>query len=217
MQIIWHGQSCFQLIFSRRKEEKITFVIDPFSTEIGLRLPKIGADVLLVTHDHNDHSNVKGISGDPFLINGPGEYEIRGIFIQGIECFHDESQGRERGRTTTFIIEGDEMKLCHLGDLGQKELTPDQLEKIGNVDILMIPVGGVYTISAQEATKIISQIEPKIVIPMHYHIPKLKIKLDNFDKFLKVMGVKSTEVLNKLIIKKKDLPGDGMKIQVLKP
>jgi len=217
MQIIWHGQSCFQLIFSRRKEEKITFVIDPFSTEIGLRLPKIGADVLLVTHSHNDHSNVKGISGDPFLINGPGEYEIRGIFIQGIECFHDESQGKERGRTTTFIIEGDEMKLCHLGDFGQKELTPDQLEKIGNVDILMIPVGGVYTISAQETSKVISQIEPKIVIPMHYHIPKLKIKLDNLDKFLKVMGVKSTEVLNKLIIKKRDLPGDGMKIQVLKP
>ena len=217
MQIIWHGQSCFQLIFSKRKEEKITLVIDPFSTEIGLRLPKIGADILLVTHSHNDHSNVKGISGDPFLINGPGEYEIRGIFIQGIECFHDESQGKERGRTTTFIIEGDEMKLCHLGDLGQKELTPDQLEKIGNVDILMIPVGGVYTISAQEATKIISQIEPKIVIPMQYHIPKLKIKLDNSDKFLKVMGVKSTEVLSKLIIKKKDLTEDGMQIKVLKP
>ena len=217
MQIIWHGQSCFQLIFSKRKEEKITLVIDPFSTEIGLRLPKIGADILLVTHSHNDHSNVKGISGDPFLINGPGEYEIRGIFIQGIECFHDESQGKERGRTTTFIIEGDEMKLCHLGDFGQKELTPDQLEKIGNVDILMIPVGGVYTISAQEASKVISQIEPKIVIPMHYHIPKLKIKLDNLDKFLKVMGVKSTEVLSKLIIKKKDLPEDGMQIKVLKP
>lgn len=227
MQIIWHGQSCFQLIFSRRKGEKITLVIDPFSTETGLMLPKIGADVLLVTHSHNDHSNVKGISGDPFLVNGPGEYEIRGIFIQGIECFHDESQGKERGRTTTFIIEGDEMKFCHLGDLGQKELTPDQLEKIGNVDILMIPVGGVYTISAQEASKVISQIEPKIVIPMHYHIPKLKIypatktgggvKLDNLDKFLKVMGVKSNEVLSKIIIKKRDLPADGMKIQVLKP
>ena len=97
MQIIWHGQSCFQFIFSRRKEEKITFVIDPFSTEIGLRLPKIEADVLLVTHNHNDHSNVKGISGNPFLINGPGEYEIKGIFIQGIECFHDESQGNLPG------------------------------------------------------------------------------------------------------------------------
>ncbi|MCH8741406.1 MBL fold metallo-hydrolase [Patescibacteria group bacterium] len=217
MQIIWYGQSCFQLIFSRRKEEKITFVIDPFSTEIGLRLPKIEADVLLVTHSHNDHSNVKGIPGDHFLINGPGEYEIKGIFIQGIECFHDEFQGKERGKTTTFIIEGDEMKLCHLGDFGQKELTPDQLEKIGNVDILMIPVGGVYTISAQEASRVISQIEPKIVIPMHYYISNLKIKLDNLDKFLKVMGVKSTEVLNKLIIKKGDLSEDGMQIKVLNP
>lgn len=217
MQIIWHGQSCFQFIFSRRKEEKITFVIDPFSAEIGLRLPKIGADVLLVTHNHNDHSNVKGISGNPFLINGPGEYEIKGIFVQGIECFHDGSQGKERGRTTTFIIEEGGMKLCHLGDLGQNELTPSQLEKIGNVDILMIPVGGVYTISVQEASKVISQIEPKIVIPMHYHIPNLKIKLDNLDKFLKVMGVKSIEALSKIIIKKRDLPADGMQIVILRP
>jgi L-ascorbate metabolism protein UlaG (beta-lactamase superfamily) len=99
--------------------------------------------------------------------------------------------------------------------LGQKELTEEQVEKIGNIDILMIPVGGVYTISSKEAAKIISQIEPKIVIPMHYQIPKLKIKLEGLDKFLKTMGVKSPEILNKLTIKKKDVPEEGMEIKVL--
>ena len=216
MQIIWHGQACFQLIFSKKKEEKVTVVIDPFSTEIGLRLPKIEADILLVTHDHYDHSNIKAVSGNPFLIKGPGEYEIKGIFIQGIECFHDKSQGKERGKVTIFTIEGEEMRLCHLGDFGQRELEAHQLEKIGNCDILMIPIGGIYTISAQEALKVISQIEPKILLPMHYQVPRLKIKLESLDKFLKVMGVKSPETLSKLTIKKRDLPAEEMKIQVLK-
>ncbi len=217
MQIIWHGQACFQLIFSKKKEEKVTVVIDPFSTEIGLRLPKMEADILLVTHNHYNHSNVKAVSGSPFLIKGPGEYEIKGIFIQGIEAWHDKSQGKERGKVTIFTIEGEEMRLCHLGDFGQGELEASQIEKIGNCDILMIPIGGIYTMSAREASKVISQIEPRILLPMHYQIPRLKIKLESLDKFLKVMGVKSPESLNRLTIKKRDLPVDAMKIQILRP
>jgi len=216
MQIIWKGQACFQLVFSKKKEEKVTVVLDPFSEKLGFRLPKMEADILLVTHDHYDHVNIKGVSGNPFLIRGPGEYEIKGIFIQGIEAYHDKSQGKERGKVTLYTIEGEEMRLCHLGDFGQRELTPEQVEKIGDIDILMIPVGGVYTISSREALKVISQIEPRVVIPMHYHIPKLKVKLESLDKFLKAMGVRSSESLNKLSVKKRDL-GEDMKIQVLKP
>ena len=219
MKIIWLGQSCFQIIVNLNKKEKVTIVIDPFSSEIGLRFPRIKTDILLVTHNHYDHSNVKGVSGEPFLITGAGEYEIKNIFIKGISAFHDDSGGKERGETTIYKIEAEGFKICHLGDLGQKELTDSQIEKLGTIDILMIPVGGIYTISSKEAAKIISQIEPKIVIPMHYKIPKLKVKLESLDDFLKIMGQKpeNGEILDKLSLKERDLPEEGMRIVVMKP
>ena len=217
MHIIWHGQSCFQIQTSRNKGEQVSVVIDPFAETIGLKPPSLTADVLLITHFHDDHSNKKVVKGDPFLIEGPGEYEIKEIFVQGIPSFHDDKEGKEKGSNTIYTIEGEGMRLCHLGDLGQKELSDDQLEKIGNIDILMIPVGGTYTIDAKTAAKVISQIEPRIVIPMHYHLPKLKLKIDGVDKFLKEMGKKTAEALPKLLIKKKDLSGEETKIVVLKP
>ncbi|MFC1630239.1 MBL fold metallo-hydrolase [Patescibacteria group bacterium] len=206
MTIAWHGQSCFHITFSRRKEEKISLVTDPFSQETGLRLPKLTADILLSSYN----SNTKGVLGNPFLITGPGEYEIKGVFVRGIEGF----QGKEK--VTLFAIEGEDVRICFLGNLSQKELTPEQLDAIGDVDILMIPVGGGKTISAAEVSKIISQLEPKIVIPMNYHIPKLKVRLEKLDKFLKAIGAKSPETATKLTLKKKDLP-PGLKVKVLKP
>ncbi|MEK7503399.1 MAG: MBL fold metallo-hydrolase [Patescibacteria group bacterium] len=206
MHITWHGQSFFQLQTSLSKGEQTTLAIDPFDEATGLKVPSITADVLLITHDHADHNNKKAIKGTPFLVEGPGEYEVKEIFIQGIPSFHDEKEGKERGSNTIYTIEVEEMKLCHLGDFGQKELSEDQLEQIGDIDVLMIPVGGEFTIDAKGATHVISQIEPKIVIPMHYSIPKLKIKLDEVDKFLKEIGQKSVVPQEKLLIKKKDLP-----------
>jgi L-ascorbate metabolism protein UlaG (beta-lactamase superfamily) len=217
MQIIWQGQSCFQMISSQGKNHQVNIVIDPFDESLGLRVPKLEADILLVTHQHHDHNNVKAVAGNPFLIEGPGEYEIKEVFIQGIPSWHDDKQGKERGQNTIYTIETEEIRLCHLGDLGQKELTSEQIEKIGEVDILMIPIGGVYTISAKEAVKIMSQIEPNIILPMHYQIPKLKLKLDGLDKFLKTMGIKSITPLAKLSIKKKDISPEEAKIIVLKP
>jgi len=217
MQIIWHGQACFQVITQKGKNNQVNIVIDPFDETTGLRVPALEADILLISHSHHDHNNIKAVKGSPFLIAGPGEYEIKEVFIQGISAFHDSLLGKERGLNTIYTIETEGMRLCHLGDLGQKELTSEQIEKIGEVDILMIPIGGVYTISAKEAMKVMSQIEPKITIPMHYQIPKLKIKLDGLDKFLKTMGLKSIESLNKLPIKKKDLSEEEAKIIVLKP
>lgn len=217
MTIFWYGQSCFRILTSPQKGEEISILIDPFSEEIGLRVPKGEADILLVTHSHYDHNNLKAVSGSPFLIEGPGEYEVKKIFIQGIPSWHDDKEGRERGENTIYTIESEELRICHLGDFGQKELTQEQLEKIGQVDILMIPVGGIYTISAKEALKVMSQLEPKITIPMHYQIPKLKIKLDGLEKFLKILGIKKIEPLPKLSIKKKDLSPEEAKIFVLKP
>ncbi|MBL7150283.1 MAG: MBL fold metallo-hydrolase [Candidatus Pacebacteria bacterium] len=231
MQIIWKGQSCFQISLQPEKNSQVRIVIDPFDETLGLKLPSMEADILLITHHHRDHDNSKAIKGNPFLVDGPGEYEIKKIYIQGIFSFHDDSQGKQRGENTIYTIEAEDFKLCHLGDLGQKELSASQIEKIGNVDILMIPIGGVYTIDSKGAQKIISQIEPKIIIPMHYQIPsfrraKAKVekketsstpKLDSLDKFLKVMGIKTAETLNKLLIKKKDLSEEGLKVVVLGP
>jgi len=216
MHIIWHGQSFFQIQVSYNKGEQITLAIDPFDEAIGLKVPSLSADILLISHSHHDHSNKKAIKGTPFLIEGPGEYEVKGIFIQGIPSFHDNVQGKQRGQNTIYTIEAEDVRLCHLGDLGQKELTSEQIEEIGDVDILMIPVGGVYTINSKEANRIIAQLEPRIVIPMHYHLPKLKIKLEGVDKFLKEFGRKSITPQPKLLIKKKDL-AEETKLVVLQP
>lgn len=217
MVIIWHGQSCFEMFSSQGKNNHVKIVIDPFSEDMGLKLPKMEADILLSTHQHQDHNNVKAVSGNHFLIQGSGEYETKGVYIQGIDSFHDASQGKERGQNTIYTFEVEDLRICHLGDFGQKELIPEQVEKIGEVDILMIPVGGVYTISAKEAVKIMSQIEPKIIIPMHYYLPKLKAKIEGVEVFLKSMGVKKIEALGKLSIKKKDILPEEAKIIVLKP
>jgi len=194
-------------------------VVDPFDEKIGLKLPNFSADIVLVSHQHADHNNVAAIKGSPVLIDSPGEYEVKGVFVQGVAAWHDDHQGKDRGPDTIYVMEAEQVRVCHLGDLGQKELTDEQLEKIGVVDILMIPVGGTFTIGHAEAGKIISQIEPKVVIPMHYALPKLNIKeLEGVEKFLKAMGKSAPEPLDKLAVKQSTLPKEGaMEIVVLKP
>jgi L-ascorbate metabolism protein UlaG (beta-lactamase superfamily) len=217
MHITWKGQSCFQIVVSQQKGEQVKLVIDPYSDEVGFRLPKVEADILLVSHDHADHNNAKGVEGNYFLIDAPGEYERKEVFIQGIKSFHDEKEGKERGPNTIYVIEAEEIRLCHLGDFGEKELSSEQIEQIGDIDILMVPVGGVFTLDAKGAAKVIAQIEPRIVIPMHYALPKLKSKIDGLDKFLKEMGHKSAPAEEKLSIKKKDFAAEETKIVVLQP
>ena len=217
-KIYWAGQSCFQISVSNSRDSSADIVIDPFDEVTGLKLPNLSADILLVTHDHKDHNNIKGIKGTPFVIQGPGEYEIKEVFVQGIPAFHDDKDGKEKGQNTIYAIETEEMRFCHLGDLGQKLLTDEQLEKIGRIDVLMIPVGGEYTIDSSTAQKIISQIEPKIVIPMHYALPNSKDKLDDVSKFLKTMGKNSVTPQDKYVVKASTLPKEGvMEIVVLQP
>ncbi len=210
MTITWYGHSCFRL-----ESKESSLLVDPFSSEIGLRPPKIKDDIVLVSHQHYDHNNVEGLPEDSFLIKNPGEYEAKGIFIRGIQSFHDKSQGKERGLNTVYIIKMEDMALAHLGDFGEEKLSEEQVEKIGDIDILMIPIGGTYTINYKEAVEIIQQIEPKIVIPMHYKIEGLKLDIDGPEKFLKEMGLTPEKAEKSYKIQKKNLPAEEMKLVLI--
>jgi L-ascorbate metabolism protein UlaG (beta-lactamase superfamily) len=209
MIISWLGHSAFKI-----QDKDVTLVIDPYD-KIGLKMPKIQADILLITHEHEDHNNIEAIKGEPFLIKGPGEYEVKNIFIYGITLDHDNKNGAERGKLTAYLMEIEGIKVAHLSDIGQDSLTDEQMELFEGVDILLIPVGGEYTINGAGAVKIISQIQPRIVIPMHYKIPGVNLKLETVDKFLKEFGVAAPEKLDKLKISKKDLPQEETKVIIL--
>ncbi len=205
MEITWLGQSCFKI-----QDKNITLITDPYDgAHIGLKpLSRLKADIVTVSHEHRDHNNIAAISGiekeSPFIVSSPGEYEIKNVFIYGIPCFHDKNQGIERGCNVIYLIKMNEITIAHLGDLGHI-LSDEQLEKIEKVDILLIPIGGIVTIDAKDAKQIISQIEPKIVVPMHYKVSGLKKDLDKIDKFYSEMDIKKMEPINKLKISKKDL------------
>jgi len=204
MEIKYFGHSCFLL-----RDKNATLLIDPFSPEVGLKLPRIATDIVTVTHDHYDHNNTGIVQAkmreEPFIIKGPGEYEVSGVSIFGVATYHDNSLGKERGRNTIYIIIMDGIRLAHLGDLGHV-LTDEQLEEVNGVDILFIPTGGIYTLDAKEAVEVIGQIEPRVVIPMHYQLPGLKIKLNPVEDFLKEMGLKEIKPLDKLVISRERLP-----------
>ena len=206
MTITWYGQSCFRL---EGKESSV--LIDPFSKEIGLKPPRLNDSVILITHEHFDHNAVAGVPAETFIIRGPGEYEKSGVYVEGIASFHDNQQGRERGLNTIYLIRFEELRLCHLGDLGQNALTDEQIQAIGAVDVLFVPVGGTYTIDGAQAAKVVQAIEPKIIIPMHYQRPGLSIKLEGPQKFLKELGLKP-ETLPGLKINKKNLPVEETKL-----
>ena len=215
VDIWWYGQSCFKV-----KGKNASVVLDPYDHEFtGLRTLKIDSDIVCVSHDHQDHNNTQVVKGTaenrtPFIISGPGEYEISDVNIVGIESFHDDKNGEERGKNTIYHVEIDEVNIIHLGDLGQKKLTQEQAEALSACDILLIPVGGIYTISARDAPDIIAQIEPKIVIPMHYKFAGLKFDLDDLSKFLTVMGKEKIEPVSKLSISREKLP-EEVEIAVL--
>ena len=183
MQIQWFGQSFFKLQ-AKNNEEEVIIAIDPYDDSYGLKVPKFSADIVTISHNHPDHNNLDAIKGEPFIINGPGEYETKNIFVYGIPSWHDDQQGQKRGNNTIYRLTVEDMNIIHLGDLGHT-LDDEQLEKMNGVDILMIPIGGDVTIDAKKANDIIAEIEPRIVIPMHYQIPGLKVKLDPLETFLK--------------------------------
>lgn len=200
MDITWLGHSCFKL-----RGSHATVITDPYSPEIGYSMGKTNARIVTVSHHHPGHSYTKGIGGEPKVVERPGEYEVSGVLIIGIATFHDKEGGKKRGKNTVYLLEIDEVSICHLGDLGHV-LTGERVEEIDDVDVLLLPVGGVATINASTAAEVVRQIEPKIVIPMHYKTPSLKMELDPVEKFLKEIGAKQVEPLAKLSVSKSNLP-----------
>jgi L-ascorbate metabolism protein UlaG (beta-lactamase superfamily) len=199
MEIIHLGHSSFKII-----GKNITVVTDPFDpAKVGIPFPKTETDVVTVSHQHFDHNYLSALKGEYICFDSPGEYEIKTAELRGIPGCHDEKDGAERGENTIFTYEIDGINICHLGDQG-KALSSDQLDKVDGVDILLIPVGGKSTIDVKAASKIVSEIEPKIVIPMHYKVGNMN-DLDPVENFVKEMGI-DPKKSDRLKIQKKDLP-----------
>ena len=206
MQIQWLGQSCFK-IQSKNSGQETTILMDPYGDDAGPKPPKAQADI--ITFSHNSDGQI--IKAEGFIINAPGEYETRGVFIYGVPIQNIGQAGKEN--ITIFKINNEDLTLAHLSTLNQ-ELNDEQLEKLGNIDILLLPVGGHGVLDAKKASEVVSAIEPRIVIPMHYQIPGLKSKLDSVEAFVKESGL-SAEKMDKLKIAKKDLPQEETKIVIL--
>lgn len=212
MDILWHGQACFRI-----KGKIANILIDPFDPKVtNLKAPKdFSADVVLKSHDHADHNYITEVTGQPVIIEGPGEYEVKGVAIVGVTSFHDKTEGSERGKNTLFNLLVDGLSIVHLGDLGHL-LTEEQIAAIGNTDILMLPVGGFYTIDSKEAAEVVAQLEPKIIIPMHYSIEGHNPNLAGVEGFLKEMGSENITPLPKLVITKDKLPDEPQVIVLTK-
>ena len=200
MDITWLGHSCFRI-----RGSQAVIITDPYPPDLGYSLGKPAARIVTVSHQHPSHSYTQGIGGEPRLITGPGEYEISGILIIGIAAFHDAERGRERGKNTVYLMEVDGITVCHLGDLGHV-LTAEQIEEIDDVDVLLLPVGGVSTIDAPMAAEVIRQLEPKAVVPMHYKTQALSRELEPVEKFLKEMGMERVDSQPKLSLSRSNLP-----------
>ena len=217
MIIQYYGHSCFKLTTkpAGRGQEDVTVFLDPFGKVVGLRPPQGQADIVLISHNHEDHNNAAALKGEPTIIDIPGEYSLKGINIVGIDSLHGVNEDKDRGHNTIFILETEDLKICHLGDLGV-DLDQKQLSEIDGVDVLMIPVGGKYTIDGKKAEEIIKKIEPTIIIPMHYKIPGGAITdIDDEKKFCAEIGSCPREKVSKLNIKKKDLEGKVMEIVLM--
>lgn len=216
MNIQYYGHSCFKITTKPegRGQQEVTLFIDPFDKSIGLRPPQGSADLVISSHDHHDHNNIEAIKGDPYVINIPGEYSVKGINIVGISSFHDAKQGEELGLNTIFILESEDIRICHMGDLGS-DLSEKQLEDINGVDILMIPIGGKYTIDGKKAVDIVKKIEPKIVIPIHYKINGSTIDVDNEKKFCSEIGNCPKTKISKFSIKKKEMEEKSMEVVLM--
>jgi L-ascorbate metabolism protein UlaG (beta-lactamase superfamily) len=218
MQIQYYGHSCFKLTTkpAGRATEDITIFFDPFDKETGLRPPQGHADVVFVSHDHHDHNNVGALKDDPIIINTPGEYSVKGINVIGLDTAHDDQDGAIRGKNTIFVLETEELKICHLGDLGS-ELSGKQLEEIDGIDILMVPVGGKYSLDGKQAAELCRKIEPAIIIPIHYKLPASNMDVSDEKQFCNEIGSCPKETQAKITLKKKDLEGKHIDVLLMSP
>ncbi len=178
MEIKWFGHAFFLIINSRG----IRIAMDPFDDTLGYRVPHIKAEIVTVSHNHFDHDNPRLVKGLHPVLKGPVDRDIHKIHFRGIPTFHDSKRGKLRGENTIFIVETDGLKLVHLGDLGHI-LPSDLINTIGDVDVVFVPVGGVYTIGPEEAKRVVEALKPRVAIPMHYFTPYIKLPLRPVDDF----------------------------------
>ncbi len=200
MEITWLGHSCFKI-----RGSQATVITDPYPPDLGYTMGKQTARIVTISHKHPSHTFTENIEGEPKLIRGPGEYEISGVLILGLPTFHDAENGAKSGKNTVYLIEIDGVSICHLGDLGH-ELNARTVQELGNIDILMVPVGDVNTLNAGMAAHVIRQLDPKIILPMHYKTPPLIREAEPLEKFLKEMGKEQIEPQPKLNVTKSNLP-----------
>ena len=202
MEIVWLGHSCFRI-----KGKETNLITDPFPKNLGYSPVRVAADVVTVSHSHPGHSYVEGVSGEPKVIRRPGEYEIGNVLINGFITFHDDEQGNKLGKNIVYLMEIDQVMVCHLGDLGHI-LTPDQVGELSGVEVLLVPVGGKSTLDGAAAAKTVRLLEPRLVIPMHFKTPATTRDLEPVDRFLKEMGLKDPEPQAKLAVTKSNLPAN---------
>lgn len=203
MKIQWFGHACFKLT----SDKGISVITDPFNEEVGYSLPREHAHIVTVSHGHHDHNYIEAIEGNPTVLQKIGSFYIKDISIKGIRTFHDEVEGKKRGINTVYLINMDGIKICHLGDLGHI-LSPEKIEEIGGVDVLLIPVGGTYTLGPAEAVTVTQQLKPKLVIPMHFKTPRLSFSLEGVNSFFEL--IKAGRILkeNSIEFMKRDLDGE---------
>lgn len=216
MDITWYGLSCFRI-----REGGVTVVCDPFEKSVGLQLPKIRADIVTISHERSGHNAADRITGEPKVLRGPGEYEIKSVFVTGATTYHRRSQQAPLERNVIFFLEFGDLTVGHLGDLGE---IPAQAEieelNVGEVDVLMVPVGGGETLDPTRAVEVIGMFEPRLVIPMHYAQPELTASwaagLETVDRFLRELGVTPPEPQEMLKVTKSGLP-EETQVVLLKP
>ncbi len=203
--ITWLGHSSFLI----EEEGKIKVVTDPYDSSVGYPISSVKADIVTISHDHYDHKNIGMVEGNPEIVKGNGSKQTKNIRFDGISSYHDEQEGRKRGTNTIFIWELSGIRFAHMGDFGQDELTGEQISKLKGVDVLLIPVGGTFTIDGNKAREILSQINPKIAIPMHYKTDVSRINISPVDSFLQGIEVVqnfTAHSTSKVTISKEDLP-----------
>jgi L-ascorbate metabolism protein UlaG (beta-lactamase superfamily) len=203
MDLTWLGHSCFRL-----RGKDATLLTDPPAPSTGYALGRLTADIVTLSHHHAGHDYIKVVGGEPKVVDGPGEYEIQQILITGVQTYHDRERGKRLGRNTAYLITLDDVHFCHLGDLGDV-LDERAQEALNGADVLLVPVGGGNALDAEQAVEVIAQIEPRLIVPMHYRTPAYKpngAELDPVEKFCHEMGVEVAEPLPKVAITRATLP-----------
>jgi L-ascorbate metabolism protein UlaG (beta-lactamase superfamily) len=200
MRIVWHGHACFEV------NDGVTVVTDPHDGKsIGIAPPSVEADVVLLSHDHYDHNCARIVGGNPSVVESMINEPVMGMRTRAFQTYHDEQDGRKRGENRVYKFELDGVSFCHLGDLGHP-LSEEMISALGDIDVLFIPVGSVFTIDGETAWKMVTKVQPKVAVPMHYRVKGLSLSIRPLGDFLDQVSTPTTRVGNEVSFEKEDLP-----------